>query len=117
LLASMLTHHPASIEASHIVSFLFCAISGIGYGLLVEFLPIASIGRGSVFGFFVWVGAHQIIMPWMGLTPSPWNLPANEQLSECLGHVLWGLAIGVFFESFYVVSRRVFAWRLQHVDR
>jgi uncharacterized membrane protein YagU involved in acid resistance len=36
-------------------------------------------------------------MPAMGLTPSTWDLPLNEQGSEFFGHALWGLVIGVFF--------------------
>ena len=106
VLVNLFTHHPTSIGVSHIVSFLFCLLSGIAYGLLVEFWPIASLGLGAAFGFLVWVGAHEIIMPLIGLTPPTWNLSANEQLSECLGHVLWGLAIGVFFECFYNRLRR-----------
>jgi putative membrane protein len=111
VLVSMFTHHPTSIGVSHIISLLFSLFSGIGYGLLVEFLPIASLVRGAAFGFLVWVGAHEIIMPWIGLTPPTWDLPANEQFAECFGHMLWGFAIGVFFESFYILSRRVFASR------
>ena len=44
--------------------------------------------------------AHEIVMPWAGLTPPTWDLPANEQGAELIGHVLWGLVIGVFYETF-----------------
>jgi hypothetical protein len=39
-------------------------------------------------------------MPWAGLTPPTWDLPANEQFAEMFGHSLWGLVIGVFYENF-----------------
>jgi putative membrane protein len=100
VLISMFTHHPSSLGASHIFSFIFSVLSGIGYGVLVEFLPIASLGTGLVFGFAVWLGAHEVVMPWIGLTPPTWEIPANEQAAELFGHVLWGLVIGVFYEDF-----------------
>jgi putative membrane protein len=53
-----------------------------------------------VFGFAVWLGAHEVVMPWIGLTPPTWEIPANEQAAELFGHVLWGLVIGVFYEDF-----------------
>jgi putative membrane protein len=82
------------------ISFTFSILSGMAYGVMVEFLPIVALGTGLGFGLVVWLGAHEIVMPWIGLTPSPWNLPANEQFAECFGHVLWGFVIGVFYENF-----------------
>jgi putative membrane protein len=111
VLVTMFTHHPTSIAVSHIISFLFCLLSGIVYGLLVEFWPIASFGLGSAFGFLVWVGAHEFVLPLLGLTPPTWQLPANEQIAECLGHVLWGLAMGVFYEAFHARVRRRIPWQ------
>jgi len=100
VLVSMFTRHPTSIGTSHLVSFLFCVLFGIAYGVLAEIVPIVTLGTGMAFGFAVWLGAHEIIMPWIGLTPRTWDLPANEQFAECFGHVFWGLALGVFYEYF-----------------
>jgi len=70
----------------------------------VQSYTIQSGTDGSVlrlaFGFAVWLGAHEFVMPWIGLTPPVWSLPADEQLAECFGHMFWGLAIGVFYEYF-----------------
>jgi putative membrane protein len=100
LLVTMFTHQPTSIATSHLISFAFSIVSGMTYGVLVEFLPIVSLGTGLAFGFAVWLGAHEIVMPWMGLTPPTWDLPGNEQFAECFGHMLWGLVIGVFYGTF-----------------
>ena len=100
VLVSMFTHHATSLNTSHLISFVFSILSGMAYGLVVEFLPIVSLGTGLAFGFAVWAGAHEVIMPWAGLTPPTWDLPANEQFAEMFGHLLWGLVIGVFYENF-----------------
>ena len=100
VLATMFTHQPTSVAISHLISFIFSVLSGMTYGLMVEFLPVVSLGTGLLFGFAVWLGAHELVMPWMGLTPPFWDLPANEQAAELFGHVFWGFAIGVFYENF-----------------
>jgi uncharacterized membrane protein YagU involved in acid resistance len=100
VLVSMFTHHPTSLNTSHLISFAFCIVFGMAYGILVEYLPIVSLGTGLAFGFAIWAGAHEVIMPWLGLTPPTWDLPANEQFAEMFGHAFWGLIIGVFYENF-----------------
>jgi uncharacterized membrane protein YagU involved in acid resistance len=100
VLVSMFTHVPTPVWVSYVIHFTFSILSGVAYGALVEYVPIVALGTGVAFGIAIWVGAHEIIMPAMGLTPPTWDLPWNEQGSEFFGHALWGLVIGVFF-SFY----------------
>jgi putative membrane protein len=100
VLVSMFTHAPTPLWVSYVIHFSFSVLSGIAYGALVEYVPIVALGSGVAFGIAIWVGAHEIVMPAMGLTPATWDLPLNEQGSEFFGHALWGLVIGVFF-SFY----------------
>ncbi len=100
VLVTMFTHVPTSNFISLVIHFSFSILSGMLYGALVEFFPIVALGTGIAFGLAVWVGAHLIVMPWMGLTPATWNLPMNEQGSELFGHIGWGLVIGVFYQEF-----------------
>jgi len=100
LLIWMFTHAPTSIWASYAIHFAFSVLVGVAYGALVEYFPIFALGGGIAFGIAIWVGAHEIIMPALGLTPPTWALSLNEQGSEFFGHALWGLVIGVFF-GFY----------------
>jgi putative membrane protein len=99
-LVSMFTHVQTPGWESLVIHFAFSILAGIAYGVLVEFFPIVAIGAGVGFGLAVWIGAHEIVMPLMGLTPPAWALPANEQGSEFFGHALWGLVIGVFYWYF-----------------
>jgi len=100
VLISLFTHHPTPVYQSYIVHFLFSILSGVAYGGLVEFFPVVAIGMGVGFGLVVWVGAHLIVMPLMGLTPPTWKLPLGEQLSESFGHAGWGFVIEVCRHDF-----------------
>jgi putative membrane protein len=100
VLITMVTHTPTTAIESWIVHFTFSILSGVAYGALVEFFPIVAIGMGVGFGVAVWVGAHLIVMPWMGLTPPTAKLPISEDLSEFFGHAVWGFVIEVFRHDF-----------------
>ena len=99
VLVSLFTHAATPVSVSYIIHFAFSILSGVAYGALVEVFPLVAIGSGVGFGIAVWIGAHEIVMPWMGLTPPTWDLPPNEQGSEFLGHALWGFVIGVFYND------------------
>ncbi len=100
VLVTVLTHAPAPAWAADVTHFAFSILSGVVYGVLVEFFPEVALGAGAVFGVLIWVSAHEIIMPLMRLARSPWDLPLNQQAYEVVGHALWGLVIGVFFWYF-----------------
>ncbi len=100
VLVTMFTHHPTSATVGFVIHFSFSILSGVAYGALVEWFPIMALGIGTAFGLAIWVGAHEIVMPWMGLSPPTWLLSANEQGSEFFGHAIWGFVIGVFYEDF-----------------
>jgi putative membrane protein len=100
VLVTMFTHIPTPVWQSLVIHFAFSIIAGIAYGALVEFFPIVALGAGVAFGLVIWIGAHEVIMPLLGLTPAAWALPASEQGSEFFGHALWGLVIGVFSSYF-----------------
>ncbi len=99
VLVSLFTHHPTPTWVSLVIHFAFSVLMGAAYGLLAEILPIVTVGMGVAFGLAIQIGAHELIMPWMGLTPATWLLPASEQGSEFLGHILWGFTIAIFYED------------------
>jgi putative membrane protein len=99
VLVTLFTHHPTPNWVSLIIHFTFSILCGAAYGILAEIFPIVAIGTGVAFGLAIWIGAHELIMPWIGLTPAAWLLPASEQGSEFFGHALWGWVIAVFYED------------------
>jgi putative membrane protein len=96
ILVSMFTHHPTPEQVGWIIHFTFSIAFGALYGALVEFLPIAAVGMGMAYGIAIWLGAHEVAMPLIGLTPPTWALSAQEQLSEFFGHAVWGFTIEIF---------------------
>lgn len=100
VLTTMFTHHAGTITESHLVSFIFCIVFGIGYAILIKRFRAIALGKGLLFGFLTWLGAHEIAMPLLGLTPPAWQLTANEQVSEMFGHALWGMAVAAFYKTF-----------------
>jgi putative membrane protein len=96
VLVTMFTHTATSGNMSLVIHFLFSIVFGALYGAMVEFFPVVAIGMGTIYGLAVWIGAHEIVMPWMGLSPPTWRLPWTEQFSEFFGHAVWGFAIEIF---------------------
>lgn len=95
-----------------IVHTLFTVASGAIYGVAAEYFPIVRWGMGAAFGIVVLLFCHEFLMPLIGLTPAPWNLPWGEQASEFFGHILWGVGI----EIVYADLRRRFLARKSRLD-
>ena len=99
VLVSLFTHHPTPGWVSLVIHFTFSTLAGAAYGLIAEILPIVTLGTGVAFGLAIWIGAHELVMPWIGLTPPALQLPASEQGSEFFGHALWGWVIAIFYDD------------------
>lgn len=74
---------------SFIVHFTFAIGVALFYCLVAERFPQIKLWQGTVFGFAVWIGAHVILMPLLGIVPAPWDQPFEEHFSECFGHIFW----------------------------
>lgn len=65
----------AKPEASSAVHYGFGAAMGVTYGILAATTRVATVGWGMGFGAAVWLGAHVIMVPALGLAPSPLRQP------------------------------------------
>lgn len=72
-----------------IVHVIFSIVFGIMYCVIAEYWPRIKMWQGCVFGFFVYLFAHVIVMPLMGLVPPLAQIPFDENLSELFGHLWW----------------------------
>ena len=54
-------------------------------------MPIATAGGGLGFGAAVWAGAHAIVVPALGLAPSPRRRPAGQEVLELALHLVYGV--------------------------
>ena len=78
-------------KGGQIVHYAFGVSIGVLYGLLASTFPAVTTGAGTFLGTAVYVGAHALTVPMLGLAPSPIkNDPAQEGV-EFAAHLVYGL--------------------------
>ena len=80
--------HKAS--AGSIVHYAFGATVGALYGAAAEIAPRATTALGLPFGAAVWLGAHVVAVPALGLAESPARQPLDKEVEEFGLHLLYG---------------------------
>jgi putative membrane protein len=83
----------AKPAASQIVHYAFGGGVGAVYGGLAELVPRVSVGFGAPFGVAVWLGAHVITVPALGLADSPARRPLAREAPELGLHVVYGAGV------------------------
>lgn len=81
--------------AGSVVRYAFGATMGAGYGAIAEVLPRVAIGAGVPFGAAVWLGAHVVTVPALGLAEPPTRRPWLAETLELGLHLLYGLTTDV----------------------
>ena len=71
--------------------FAFGMLLGAGYGLAARYVPLASAGRGALFGVGVFVVADEVLVPATGLSGKPADSPAHAHGGALAVHLLFGL--------------------------
>src|SRR5262249_16241140 len=79
-------------KGGQIVHLAFGASVGAAYRLLVSSFPRATAGAGTLFGAAVYIGAHGIAVPALGLARSPLENRAVQEAPEFAGHIVYGIA-------------------------
>jgi putative membrane protein len=77
--------------AGNIVHYAFGGVVGALYGAAAELVPRITTGFGLAWGVSVWLGAHVITVPALGLAESPARRPLSKEASEPLLHLLYGV--------------------------
>jgi uncharacterized membrane protein YagU involved in acid resistance len=80
-------------NASNVIHWTFSILSGALYGAIAERVPRARTGGGTIFGFVVWAGLHEIALPLARATPPLAELPVAEQLNEFVTHAIYGATV------------------------
>ena len=78
-------------KAGMLVHYAFGASVGALYGALVELAPVLKVGAGLAFGSAVWLGAHLIMVPALGLARPPTQHSPFKEGEEFGLHLLYGL--------------------------
>ena len=81
--------------AGHLVHYGFGAMTGVIYGAARRSLPIVTVGGGAGYGIAVWLGAHAIVVPALGLAPSPLRQPLGKEARELVLHLAYGITVAL----------------------
>ena len=76
--------------AGPVVHYIFGTAIGGAYGLAAELAPKASAAAGLPFGAAVWLGADEIALPLLGLTPPAKEFPISTQAYALTSHLVYG---------------------------
>ena len=76
--------------AGNLVHYAFGAGVGGLYGGLATVVPHVTRGLGLPFGAAVWLGAHMIMVPALGLAPPPTRQPLPKEGLELVMHLVYG---------------------------
>jgi len=81
---------PAAGSAVH---YGFGVAMGVTYAIVAATTRVATVGWGMGFGAAVWLGAHVIMVPALGLAPSPLRQPLPKEGLELGMHLLYGVTV------------------------
>jgi len=73
-----------------LVHYGFGAVVGALYGAAAESVPMVRRGFGLPFGAAVWLGAHVIAVPPLGLAEPPVRQPMGKEAEELGLHFVYG---------------------------
>jgi putative membrane protein len=76
--------------AGTIVHYAFGAGVGGLYGGLATVMPRVTVALGLPFGVAVWLGAHVIMVPALGLAAPPTHQPLLKETLEFVLHLVYG---------------------------
>jgi uncharacterized membrane protein YagU involved in acid resistance len=79
--------------AGTLVHYGFGAALGATYGVVAALVPAAAAAYGAAFGVAAYLGPHAIVVPALGLAPSPLRRPPAQEALELVLHVLYGLTV------------------------
>ncbi len=87
--------------AGFLIHFGFSTSFAVLYSVAGHYLPFIKAGKGALFGLSIWSAFHLGVMPAMGTVPEAKDQPAEEHISEALGHVVWMHANDFISDSIY----------------
>jgi uncharacterized membrane protein YagU involved in acid resistance len=96
-ISERLFHHPLSPDdkraAGPLVHYAFGASVGGIYGAAAEIAPAVTKGLGAPFGAAVWLGAHVIAVPALGLAAPITRSSASTEAVELAAHLVYGAVV------------------------
>ncbi|MGA7524782.1 MAG: DUF1440 domain-containing protein [Acidobacteriaceae bacterium] len=74
------------------IHWIFGALAGAIYGVMVEYEPSLAAWHGAAFGITLNRMTHESLLPKLGLSAPPGEQPTQERISEWVTHAAYGVA-------------------------
>ena len=107
--SQLVRHRPLApsekARAGDLVHYGFGATMGALYGAAAAVTPVVTIGAGTAYGGAVWLGAHAIVVPALGLARSPLREPPGKEALELVLHLAYGVAVWLVHRAVVRISR------------
>jgi putative membrane protein len=75
------------------VHYAFSGTVGACYAVMADRLPMIRAGHGTAYGTAVWIVADEMVMPLLGLSLGPRQLPVGVHVYALAGHWVYGLTL------------------------
>jgi putative membrane protein len=75
------------------VHYGFAAIAGALYGAFAEATDVTTIGFGTAYGALLFVGADEITLPSLKLSPPPTQVQPDKHLYGLASHLVYGVSL------------------------
>jgi uncharacterized membrane protein YagU involved in acid resistance len=76
--------------AGQAVHYTFGTLMGVVYAVTAEMLPEITSGGGTAFGTLLFLGAHEVAVPALRLSPPPTETAPTDHLQHWAAHVVYG---------------------------
>lgn len=77
-------------KAGLAVHYTFGTLMGVVYGVMAEGFPAGTSGGGAAYGTMLFLGADEVAVPALGLSPMPTNTAVPSHLQHWAAHVVYG---------------------------
>ena len=81
--------------AAPIVHYGSSAVAGAMYGGLAEVMPSVGRGLGVPFSTLLWLGADQLVLPALGITKQPVEIPAETHAASISRRFIYGITLDI----------------------
>lgn len=75
------------------VHYGFSAATGAIYGAFAESVPLTTAGFGTLFGSVLFIGADEVAVPALKLSPPPHKVKADKHLYGLASHLVYGATL------------------------
>lgn len=78
-------------KAGTLLHYAYGTSMAVAYGAAAELVPSVTAGRGLAYGAAVWLGADEVVTPFLGLSKGAVEYPVSVHAYALASHLVYGL--------------------------